>query len=145
MNEESREFPTFLFAFSQLENITGLYRPLLNVYPLDLEATEAQQATMNFVVMLPGTMKILFGFISDNYPIAGYRRKPYMALGWILVTITMMTLYCFFDLNMAYDADTGASIGPLGAPTIGWLSFTFLLFGMSMWLADVSCRELMYS
>ena len=123
--------------FNFRRTIIGLYRPLLNVYPLDLGGTEAQQATMNLVVMLPATMKILFGFISDNYPIAGYRRKPYMALGWISVTLTMLALYWSFDLTMAYEVDNGDSIRPLYAPSIEWLSVAFLLFGISMWLADV--------
>jgi hypothetical protein len=47
----------------------GLSRPLLNVYPLDLGAGEAQQATIGLVVMMPATLKIIFGFLSDNFPI----------------------------------------------------------------------------
>jgi hypothetical protein len=55
----------------------------LNVYTLDLGATEAQQAAAALVVMMPATFKIFFGFLSDNYPIFGYQRKPYMIMGWL--------------------------------------------------------------
>jgi hypothetical protein len=55
---------------------------LLNVYPLALGATEAQQTTFATIVTLPAAFKIIFGFTTDNFPLGGYRRKPYLFLGW---------------------------------------------------------------
>lgn len=121
----------------------GLSRPLLNVYPLDLYATEAQQGTLAFIVFLPATIKILFGFLSDNFPIFGYRRKPYMLLGWGIVSIAMVLFLYSADLTMSYDTATTSSstkhvsVPPRNAPSIEWLSICFLLFGMGLWLADV--------
>lgn len=62
--------------------LMGLLGPLINVYPLDLGATEAQQTTLTSLRSLPATFKLIFGFISDNFPLFGFRRKSYMAIGW---------------------------------------------------------------
>lgn len=111
----------------------------MNVYPLDLEATEAQQATVALVVMMPATFKILFGFLSDNYPIFGNRRKPYMIMGWLGVVASMILLLYASgaDLSMDYDPVSGASNPPLGAPSVKWLSAAFFFFATGLWLADV--------
>ena len=81
--------------------VQGMMRPVLNVYPLDLGATEAQQTTLASIATLPSALKILFGFWSDNVPIAGRRRKPYMLLGWILVSASMAALCGTCDLSLA--------------------------------------------
>jgi hypothetical protein len=114
------------------------------VYPLDLYATEAQQGTLAFIVFLPATIKILFGFLSDNYPIFGYRRKPYMLLGWCIVSIEMVVFLGSADLTMSYDIAATASsnnhqvsVPPKNAPSIKGLSICFLIFGIGLWLADV--------
>lgn len=71
--------------------VQGMWRPLLNVYPLDLGASEAQQATLSAIATLPCAFKIVFGFVSDTLPIAGYRRKPYMLAGWFLTSVSIHT------------------------------------------------------
>ena len=63
--------------------VQGMIYPFLNVYPLDLGATEAQQSTIMSLKGLPSCFKIFFGLISDTLPIFGYRRKPYMLIGWV--------------------------------------------------------------
>lgn len=113
--------------------ISGLNRPLLNVYPLDLGATEAQQATVGLVVMIPATLKIIFGFLSDNFPIFGYRRKSYMLIGWLAVTVVMALLYHSYDLSMEYDT-VGIALPPPGAPSVEVFSLAFLGFGVGMWM-----------
>lgn len=35
------------------------------------------------IVMVFWSYKIIFGFLSDCFPIAGYKRKPYIVLGWL--------------------------------------------------------------
>lgn len=111
----------------------GLNRPLLNVYPLDLGASEAQQATISLVLMIPATMKIIFGFLSDNVPILGYRRKPYMLIGWLSVTLIMLLLHQSADLSMTYNESNDA-IPPKDAPSIEFLSLTFLFSSIGMWM-----------
>lgn len=79
--------------------------PLINVYPLDLGATEAQQATISALRGLPSTFKLIFGFISDNRPFLGYRRKSYMFVGWMITSMTMFTLMFFSDLSVVTEID----------------------------------------
>jgi len=115
---------------------TGLSRPLLNVYPLDLGATEAQQTTIAAIATLPCTFKILFGFMSDQLPMFGYRRKGYMWIGWSISAIIMVVLLMTCNLSMDWNSD-GSVIIPEDAPSIQQLSLAFLIFGTGFWLADV--------
>jgi BT1 family len=43
-----------------------------------------QQNVVFTLIMLPWSFKLVYGFISDNFPIRGMRRKPYLAGGWLL-------------------------------------------------------------
>eukprot|EP00978_Attheya_sp_CCMP212_P024394 scaffold76533_cov48-Attheya_sp.AAC.2 len=112
----------------------GLSRPFLNVYPLALGATEAQQVTLPTLVMLPCTFKLFFGFVSDTMPVFGKRRKYYMGFGWILTSFSM--LHLLFTSNLQLPSSSG-EIMIEGAPSIQVLSLSFFLFGMGFWLADV--------
>ena len=121
-------------TLSLWKQMLGLSRPLLNVYPLDLGAGEAQQATIGLVVMMPATLKIIFGFLSDNFPILGYRRKPYMLIGWLMVSTIMILLHQSSDLSMEYDVTSGSAQPPPGAPSVELLSLAFFGFGVGMWM-----------
>jgi uncharacterized membrane protein YagU involved in acid resistance len=112
--------------------LQGLSGPLINVYPLDLGATQAQQVTVSSIRSLPASFKLIFGFISDNFPLSGYRRKSYMLIGWILASASFMTLIWFSDLSGVVDGHV-----PADAPSIGFLSVSLLGFGTGFWLADV--------
>jgi len=117
--------------------VQGLTGPLLNVYPLNLGATEAAQVTLSTIVSFPSIFKILYGFLSDSVPICGMRRKPYMILGWIMVTSAMAALILMCDLSMSYD-DSSMPVPPKAAPSIKFLSGMFFLLGVGLWLADVT-------
>ena len=71
-----------LSSFQTIVKIKGLMAPFVNVYPLDLNATEAQQATVSALRGLPASLKLAFGFMSDNYPLLGYRRKSVRFSGY---------------------------------------------------------------
>ena len=109
----------------------GLSGPLINVYPLDLGATEAQQTTLSSIRSLPASFKLLFGFWSDNVPLGGYRRKSYMMIGWIVSSLSLIVLIMGSDLSDASEQV------PEGAPSIPFLSVTLLMFGTGFWFADV--------
>lgn len=134
--------------------LQGLSSPLVNVLPLDLGATEAQQTTLSSVKSLPASFKILFGFLSDNVAWNGYRRKPYMFFGWMMASVSLAMLLFFSNLNIAprnagcfksqSDADINSSVIddadsgiPADAPSIAFLSVAFLGFGTGFWMADV--------
>lgn len=97
----------------------GITRVVMNVYPLELGATEAQQTTIKVLRSLPASFKILFGFLSDTVPLFGYRRKMYMGISWGICTASMLVL----------------ALTPV--PSIPFLSLMYMIFGFAMWFADV--------
>jgi len=144
--------------------LQGLSGPFTNVYPLDLNASEAQQTTISSLKSLPSTFKLAFGFLSDNVPLAGYRRKSYMLLGWAIASLSMIILLTFSDLSVeaielnneqtmngdgssgryllrhlqSSTSEFGEQTTIVGAPpSIPFLSFTLLMFGSGFWFADV--------
>ena len=132
------------FCYLLVGILSGLLGPLINVYPLDLGATEAQQTTLGSIRSLPACFKLLFGFISDNVPIIGYRRKSYMLIGWALAAVSMSYLLLFSDLSLIeeeYVDDSGTvssrTVTPDNAPSIPCLSLVTLVFGTGFWMADV--------
>ena len=123
---------TYLFIIPQ--------GPLINVYSLDLGATEAQYSTLSSLRSLPATFKLAFGFLSDNFPIFGYRRKSFMMLGWLMASLSMGFLLLVSDLSLREEefVDEQGGIGkrvvaPENAPSIPLLSLTTLLFGTGFW------------
>ena len=139
--------------------VQGLIYPLINVYPLDLGATEAQQTTLMSLTSLPSCFKIVFGFLSDNLPIMGYRRKPYMVIGWMLSSLSLVLglllnpttdlssqLHTPFNTTLSDDSIENDSSNipsrlssslPSAPPTMPQLFFVFFTWGMGVWLADV--------
>lgn len=137
--------------------LQGLSAPLINVLPLDLGASEAQQATVSSIRSIPASFKILFGFWSDTVPINGYRRKPYMLLGWCMASFSLLCLLMFSNLRIPArnagcfkaenneddnnddnnNENSNDDLEELGAPTIPFLSLCLLGFGIGFWLADV--------
>jgi len=118
--------------------LQGLSGPLINVYPLDLGATEAQQATISSLRGLPASFKLIFGFISDTNPVFGYRRKSYMLIGWAIASASMLSLLAFSNNRTPTQQELQSGSGSLDdLPSIPFLSITFLLFGTGFWVADV--------
>ena len=54
-------------------------------------ATASLMTASYAIVMVFWSYKIIFGFLSDCFPIAGYKRKPYIVMGWLFC---MMVLIC---------------------------------------------------
>lgn len=61
--------------------IPGVIYPVLQGY-LNAEGTIYVSATV--LVQIPWCYKAVFGIVSDCIPILGYRRRPYMVIGWAL-------------------------------------------------------------
>jgi hypothetical protein len=112
-----------------------MLRPLMNVWPLDLGATEAQQTTLAQIATLPAACKILFGFGSDNIPIAGFRRKPYMVFGWLLCSYVVARLLHDYDLTGEHHQSQFPK--EKDKPSLSFLGVTFVLYGTGLWCVDV--------
>ncbi|KAG7398515.1 hypothetical protein PHYBOEH_010972 [Phytophthora boehmeriae] len=72
--------------------IYGLVYPLLNNY---LRMSGTATASARVLVRIPWTFRMFFGILSDCYPVFGYRRRPYMAFGWIFATICLLLMAIF--------------------------------------------------
>lgn len=76
-----------------VQGILGLARLALSFFLKDeLGLTPAQVAALFGVVVLPWTLKPIYGFLSDGLPIFGYRRRPYLVLSGILGAISWISL-----------------------------------------------------
>ena len=65
--------------------------PFLNNY-LGMDGFQAVAAKS--LVCLPWSCKAFIGIISDSFPIFGYRRRPYMVLGWFCCGALLTAMAC---------------------------------------------------
>ena len=76
-----------------VQGILGLSRLAVSFFLKDdLGLTPAQVAALTGISSLPWIIKPVFGFISDGFPIFGYRRRPYLILSGFLGTISWLAL-----------------------------------------------------
>jgi folate/biopterin transporter len=57
-----------------------------------LGLSPAEVASLVGIAMVPWTIKPIYGMISDSFPIAGYRRRPYLVLSSLLGTIAWLCM-----------------------------------------------------
>ncbi|GMF40461.1 unnamed protein product [Phytophthora lilii] len=69
--------------------IPGVIYPVLQGY-LNAEGTIVVSATV--LVQIPWCYKMFFGVISDSFPIMGYRRRPYMVVGWVFCVVILFIM-----------------------------------------------------
>ncbi|KAJ0396574.1 hypothetical protein ATCC90586_008172 [Pythium insidiosum] len=58
-------------------------------------------ASADALISLPWSLKVFYGLISDCLPIMGYRRRPYMVLGWTLC-IAMLIIMATMPVGDPY-------------------------------------------
>lgn len=59
------------------------------IYDLDCSSTE--YSAYNTLHRLPWSIKPIFGMLSDGIPLLGYRRKPWLVIGWM--SFSLINLY----------------------------------------------------
>ncbi|KAJ0390121.1 hypothetical protein ATCC90586_010671 [Pythium insidiosum] len=69
--------------------LPGTVYPFLTVY-LNMEGTQTTSADV--LLTMPWSFKFLFGIITDCFPIMGFRRRPYMVIGWVMCLTCLVTL-----------------------------------------------------
>lgn len=99
--------------------VQGITAGTMLIYLLKINASEAQQVTILSLSSLPGSFKVIFGFISDTIPIYGCRRKYYILIGWCLASLSI------------------GSLALLNDKTIPLIALFYFLFGTGFWFADV--------
>ncbi|NBD15361.1 MAG: folate/biopterin family MFS transporter [Cyanobacteria bacterium] len=58
----------------------------------ELGLTPAEVSVLTGLAVLPWVIKPLFGFLSDGFPILGYRRRPYLILSGLLGSFSWLAL-----------------------------------------------------
>jgi Na+/melibiose symporter-like transporter len=86
----------FLVSFSQ--GIQGLSDLALSyMYKDDLKLQPYEVSRISGIIGLPWIIKPLYGFISDSFPIFGYRRKPYLFIFGFIVSICWILMSFYVD------------------------------------------------
>ncbi|KAJ0388823.1 hypothetical protein P43SY_011547 [Pythium insidiosum] len=67
----------------------GTVYPFLTAY-LNMEGT--QTASARVLLNMPWSFKFLFGIITDCFPIMGYRRRPYIIIGWTMCLVCLVAM-----------------------------------------------------
>jgi hypothetical protein len=65
--------------------------PVLQQY-LNMEGTQIVSASV--LLNLPWSFKVVYGILSDCFPIFGYRRRPFMIIGWSMCFLMLLIMAC---------------------------------------------------
>ncbi|CAH0487906.1 unnamed protein product [Peronospora farinosa] len=98
----SRDHIGLLFQYAAVGLVYGMLPE--TIYPFMqqyLNCSGAQVAAAKELVVLPWSFKVFYGIISDCYPIWGYRRRPYMAIGWA-ICIGMLLIMALLPIGQPY-------------------------------------------
>ncbi|OQS04053.1 transmembrane protein [Thraustotheca clavata] len=119
--------------------------PFLNMY---LNMDGFQIAAASALVALPWSFKMTIGIISDSFPINGYRRKPYILLGWMLCFVFLMAMAILPIQNPYYSPgeiqrtsnSTDRLVLNAHAPDQGNKYIVLMMFAsLGYVIADVAC------
>ncbi|OWZ17099.1 Transmembrane protein [Phytophthora megakarya] len=79
--------------------LPAMIYPVLQGY-LNAEGTIVVSATL--LVQLPWSYKVFLGVLSDCFPIGGFRRRPYMLIGWLLCCCMLFMMAAFPEAEPYY-------------------------------------------
>ncbi|GER32269.1 major facilitator superfamily protein [Striga asiatica] len=81
-----------------VQGVLGLSRLAVNFYLKDdLHLDPAETAVISGVSSLPWLVKPLYGFISDSFPLFGYRRSSYLVISGLLGALSWSLMATFVD------------------------------------------------
>ena len=58
--------------------------------------------TISVIIIIPWYFKVLFGVLSDNFPISVYRRKPYLAIATVFSIVGWLTIGIHTSANTLF-------------------------------------------
>jgi folate/biopterin transporter len=91
-HEPSPELSAILLVYF-VQGILGLARLAVSFFLKDdLGLAPAEVSALFGIVALPWMVKPLFGFISDGFPLFGYRRRSYLILSGVLGALSWVAL-----------------------------------------------------
>jgi hypothetical protein len=102
----SKENIGLLFQYAAVGLVYGLLPE--TIYPFMqeyLNCSGSQVTAADQLVVLPWSFKVFYGILSDCRPICGYRRRPYMLIGWGICFI-MLLVMCIMPIGKPYFTDS---------------------------------------
>jgi folate/biopterin transporter len=95
-----------------VQGILGLARLAVSFFLKDeLALSPAEVSALMGIVAIPWMVKPLFGFISDGFPLFGYRRRPYLILSGLLGVASWVMLATI--VHSAWAATAAIALGSL--------------------------------
>lgn len=90
-------------AYFSVGLVMSMISTPLNVYLVDvLDAEPYMQNTIRILQTLPWSLKLVFGILSDAFPIGGMHRKPYLAIGSLVYSSAFMIYGLIGHHNIAF-------------------------------------------
>ncbi|CAH0520214.1 unnamed protein product [Peronospora belbahrii] len=83
--------------------------PFLQNY---LNVSGTQVITAQTLVYLPWSFKCFYGILSDCVPLWGYRRRPYMVIGWSICLTMLIMMACMPAGDPYYTVSSDRKIKP---------------------------------
>ncbi|KAE8977391.1 hypothetical protein PR003_g26367 [Phytophthora rubi] len=83
--------------------------PFLQQY---LNASGTQVTTASTLLLLPWSFKCFYGILSDCVPLWGYRRRPWMVIGWVICLIALLIMACMPAGDPYYTVASDRDIKP---------------------------------
>ncbi|KAK1940860.1 Folate-biopterin transporter [Phytophthora citrophthora] len=77
-----------------------------------LNASGTQVTTAQTLVVLPWSFKCFYGILSDCVPLWGYRRRPWMVIGWVICLIALLIMACMPEGDPYYTVSSDRDIKP---------------------------------
>ncbi|RLN59325.1 hypothetical protein BBJ28_00009834 [Nothophytophthora sp. Chile5] len=109
----SKENIGLLFQYAVVGLVYGMLPatiyPFLQNY---LNCSGAQVTTAATLVVLPWSFKCFYGIISDCFPIYGYRRRPYMVIGWTICLVMLLVMACMPAGEPYYTVSSDRDVSP---------------------------------
>lgn len=69
--------------------LPGMIYPFLTNY---LNAEGETSVSARVLVLVPWSFKVFYGMLTDCFPLFGYRRRPYMLLGWSICLLFLLLM-----------------------------------------------------
>jgi hypothetical protein len=120
--------------------------PFLGYY---LNMDGYQMSAASVLVSLPWSFKMFIGILSDSFPIGGYRRKPYIVLGWSLCLLFLIIMACVpveapyyikGEIQLHRSDIDARRVGNPHAPSTGAKYIVLMMFAsLGYVIADVAC------
>lgn len=104
----------------------------LNIFMVQgLNAQPSQLNTRIILMTVPWSFKLVYGFLSDVFPIGGLRRKPYLIIGY------MVSSLCYLELALKPEV-CFVFVRCLSLASLVWFGFALVfLFFIHLWCSGV--------